>query len=134
MDPISRLAQSLALLRRPASVRPAPPPGTGSSKAAPAPSSRARGSGSATGLRERIVSRLAALSDADLASQERQALVFVEQVLTQEWGTTFRESPQARQMVKRVARAMRNDPRIRAELEATLQELAAESRQRPARG
>lgn len=130
MDPISKLARSLALVRRqPGTQGAAATPG-GDKTAAGAQAARASRAPSApTGdLRGRVAAGLAALSETDRGSQDRQVAVFVEQVLLHEWGASFRESPQFRQTVKRVAKAMKGDPQVRAELEALLQELGAEGR------
>lgn len=130
MDSISKLAQSLALTRRQASPKAPTTPVSGEKSAAPAQAPKGRrGPDAGTSLRERVVSGLAALSEADMASHDRQVTVFVEQILLHEWGASFRESTQFRQTVKRVARAMKNEPLVRAELDALLHELALESRQ-----
>jgi osmotically-inducible protein OsmY len=126
LDPISKLARSLALVRRqPGTQGAAAAPG-GDKAAGGAPAARtSRGAAPPRGdLRERVAAGLAALSDIERASHDRQVAVFVEQVLLHEWGATFRESPQFRQTAKRVAKAMKGDPQVKAELEAVLRELA----------
>lgn len=129
MDPISKLAQSLALIRRQPAAKSAAPAATPDKTAARAPGARGSRSSQARGdLRERIVASLAAMAETDRASNERQVSVFVEQVLMHEWGQAFRESAQLRQTVKRVARAMLSEPQVRGELESLLRELVAESR------
>lgn len=129
MDPISKLAQSLALLRRQQAAKGAPAPAGGDKAAAQArPARSSRAPASRGDLRERVIAGLAALAETDQASRERQVAVFVEQVLLYEWGPGFRESAQFRQTVKRIARAMDSEPQVRVELEVLLRELVAESR------
>lgn len=130
MDSLSKLAQSLALIRAQAGRK-----GTAASaplgEKAPVRAQAVRSTRGNNGrgdLRERIVSSLAALSEAELASGERPVMVFVEQVLLHEWGPGFRESARFRQTVKRVARTMRNAPPVRSELDALLQDLRPKSR------
>jgi osmotically-inducible protein OsmY len=130
LDPISKLARSLALVRRqPGTQGAATTPGgdkaaTGAQAARPS-----RAASAPTGdLRQRVAAGLAALSEADRASHDRPVAVFVEQVLLHEWGASFRESAQYRQTARRVAKAMKGDPQVRAELESLLNELVAEGR------
>ncbi len=130
MDPLSKLAQSLALTRRQPGAKGAAAD-TFPEEKAPARAHAARSTQGNSGrgdLRERIVSSLAALSEAELASGERPVAVFVEQVLVHEWGPGFRESARFRQTVKRVVRTMRNAPQVRSELDALLQDLRPERR------
>lgn len=126
MDPISKLAQSLALMRRQPAAKSAP--AGGEKMAAQAQATRSSRAPAPRGdLRERVVAGLAALAETDRASHDRQVTVFVEQVLLYEWGPGFRESAQFRQSVKRVAGAMNSEPQLRGELETLLRELVAES-------
>lgn len=123
MDPVSKLARALAVIRRQAAA--SPPNGQSKADAAPpgAQPAPARAQPRPPELRALIALRLAAVPATDPDVRTTRARVFVEQVLVHELGVAFRDSPQFRQTVKRVQRAMDGDPAMKAELDALLDSL-----------
>lgn len=123
MDPVSKLARALAVIRRQAGAS-APAGQPKADTAAPAAQHpQARAQPRPPELRTLIAQRLAAVPATDPDVRATRARVFVEQVLIHELGATFRDSPQFKQTVKRVQRAMDSDPAVKAELDALLASL-----------
>jgi hypothetical protein len=117
----------LAVIRRQAAS--SPPSGHAKADAASqgAQPTAARAQPRPLELRALIAQRLAAVPATDPDARTTRARVFVEQVLVHELGPAFRDSPQFKQTVKRVQRAMDGDPAMKAELDALLDSLVISS-------
>ncbi len=113
----------MAVIRRQAAS--SPPNGQSRADATPqgAQPTTARAQPRPLELRALIAQRLAAVPATDPDVRTTRARVFVEQVLVHELGAAFRDSPQFKQTVKRVQRAMDSDPAMKAELDALLDSL-----------
>jgi hypothetical protein len=120
MDPISRLSKALAVIRRAASAR---QPGAGAPRpGAPAgPGARA---GSDAELRVQIARRLRAIDPGDPHRRDVAVRVFLEQVLLHEFGPDAPSMPWFRDAVREVQQVMDADPRVKAELDAAILQLA----------
>src|SRR5688572_30046267 len=118
MDPISKLARALSVLRR--SGTSAPRPGG----AAPRRASTGPAAGDAE-LRSEIARRLRALNPDDPQHRRVAVRVFLEHVLQREFGSRALDARLLQSAVRNVQQLMESNPGVKAELDALIDELAA---------
>lgn len=124
MDPISKFARTLAVLRknspsRKATGSPAQPDHAAIGAGQPPPEATAQR------LRADIAKRLRAIDRDDPNRQHAAVRVFIERVLLHELGSELQRSPKFHGIVDDVQRAMQSDEGVKAELQELITELGS---------
>jgi hypothetical protein len=123
MDPISRLSKALSGLRKGGPAKSERKASTTSGRGSSA--SLARDNSSNTDLRTDIAQRIAQI---DLTQPDQRAAavrVFIEQVLSREFGHSAVASAEFQRRIGDVQRVMDGDAQTRSELDGLLEDLAA---------
>jgi hypothetical protein len=121
VDPISKLARAVALTRRQAAGKRTD--GTAKTPAGAAPAGAQRSHQQQ--LKVDIARRLKAIGSADSRRRNEAVRVLLEHMLLHEFGEPSSDAAQLAATVADVQRVMDADPRVRAALDALLQELVA---------
>jgi hypothetical protein len=123
MDPISRLSKALSGLRKGSPTKSERKSSTTSGRGG---ASSARDNSSNTDLRTDIAQRIAQI---DLTQPDQRAAavrVFIEQVLSREFGHAAIASAAFQQRIGDVQRVMDSDAQTRSELDGLLEDLASQ--------
>lgn len=121
MDPLGAASPVMEILRRQMSDNLAKLRPTGAASGGPAPRLESRPSPAA--LRQTLARRLRALDERAADYPERAATVFVESVLTAEFGDERVNDPAFRLLVREVAGKLRGHAAIAADLRELIAEL-----------
>ena len=120
MDPVSGLNQLMQVLRQKLSER---PPAIAKKQTASANTTAdASTKVSVDAIKRKIGARIKTLPDGEAASTQA-AQIFVEAVMTWEFGDQLLQDPQFSQLAKDVVKAMAENPKVWRQLQTSLNEL-----------
>jgi hypothetical protein len=122
MDPVSKLARTLGIVRRAA----APRSSTGAAAGSSARNNPTRGQGTSAGdLYADIARRLSTVSPQDANGRDTRVRLLLQQILLHEFGSRVLASQGFNDVLDRVQAAMEADPAIRAELDGLIEAMSA---------